>query len=112
MVDLRDATINSPEPQVQGGDDEQAEQYRGDQAPQDDDGHRARNLLTRKVAEDHQGKEGQPRRQCSDQDRREPLPRSSQDELRTQWLTLVALKALIVLDLHNAVTYCYPEHRE
>src|SRR6266568_2300183 len=59
MVDLRDATINSPEPQVQGGDDEQAEQYRGDQAPQDDDGHRARNLLTRKVAEDHQGKEGQ-----------------------------------------------------
>src|SRR5207248_2769655 len=67
--------INRPEPQVQGGDDEQVEHRRGDQATQDDNGHRVRYFLTWDDAEDHQGYESQPRCQRGHQDRREPLSR-------------------------------------
>ena len=42
-----------PEPQVQGGDDEQVEHRRGDQSTQDDNRHRVLNLVTRDVPGDH-----------------------------------------------------------
>ena len=46
MLSLHRATLIRSEAQVQGGDDEQGEQGRGDQASQNDDSQRARDLLT------------------------------------------------------------------
>ena len=104
--------INRPEPQVQGGDDEQVEHRRGDQATQDDNGHRLRYFLAWDVAEDHQGYESQPRCQRGHQDRREPLSRPSQDEFETEWIAFVLFEMLVMLDQHDAVARRYPEHSE
>ncbi len=101
-----------PEPQVQGGHDEQVEHRRGDQATQDNDGHRVLDLVAGDVAGDRQGHQGQPRRQCRHQDRGEPFPRPPQDEPGPERFAFVPLKMLAVVDQHDAVARRDPKHRE
>ena len=100
------------EAQVEGGDDEQVEHGRGDQATQDDDGHRVLDLVAGDIAGDHQGHQGQSRRQGGHQDWREPIPRSPQDEPGTERLAFFPLEVLIVIDQHDAVARGYPKDRE
>ena len=45
------------EPQVQGGDDEQAEQRRSDETSQDDDGHRVLDLVAGDIPDHGQGQQ-------------------------------------------------------
>jgi hypothetical protein len=70
------------------------------------------NFLTRDIARDRKGEQGQPHRQRGYQDRSQPLLSSPQDELSTADLTFVPFEMLIVVDQQNAVASRYPEHGE
>src|SRR5439155_22367422 len=87
----RGAVPRLPEPQVQGGDDEQVEQRRREQAAQNDDGHRVLDLVARKIAGHHQADDGQPGCQHRHQDRRNPFACPPQDEARAKRFAFVTL---------------------
>src|SRR5215212_4061627 len=103
-------SVRSPEAEVQGGQDEQVKQRRGDQPAQNDDRHGVLDLITGDAARNRQGNERQPRSRGGHQDRREPLLRPAQDEPGPELLALFALEVLEVADHQDPVSSRDAEH--
>src|ERR671911_1672979 len=81
----------SPEAQVQGGQDEQVQQRRGDQPPQNHYRHGVLDLITGDAASNRQRHERQPRSPGGHQNRREALLRPAQHETWPERLALFLL---------------------
>jgi hypothetical protein len=111
LVLVREARLSlRPVPRIQSGNDEQAEQRRGDQAAQNDDRHRMDDLEARTSPEENEGEERQSRRRSRNQDRREPFLCSAQEEPGAKGLAFVVLEMLLVPDQRDAVACGNSEH--
>src|SRR3954467_3790838 len=98
------------EAQVEGRNDEQVQQRRGDEAAHDDDRERVLELVPRDVARERERQEGEPGGERRHEDRREPLPCARKDKRRPEDLALLALEVLEVVDHEDAVARGDPEH--
>src|SRR5215211_1287025 len=98
------------EAHVKGGQNEEADQRRGDESAKHDDRERVQELVAGDRAENDKGQEGKSRCQGGDEDGPKLLLRPALNELGTERLSLVPLEVLEVLDEQDAVLRDDPQH--
>src|SRR5215207_1986389 len=98
------------EAEIQGGQDEQVQQRRGEQPTKDDYRHGMLYLMTGDAARYRQRHQRQSRCRGGHQDRRQPLLGPAQDELGPEVLALFSLQVLEVANHQDPVSSRDAEH--